>query len=47
MILSATGILELESVGKITMWFAVFGDVGVAIICILNAMRCNVKNFKE
>ncbi len=47
MILSATGVLEMSSLGKITMWFAVFGDVGVAILCILNAMRCNVKNFKE
>lgn len=34
MILSAFGLL-----GSFAMWVAVFGDVGVAIIAILNAMR--------
>ncbi|OUP08941.1 heavy metal translocating P-type ATPase [Collinsella sp. An2] len=33
-------ILILAAVGIANMWLAVFGDVGVAIIAILNAMRC-------
>ena len=33
-------ILVLAAVGVANMWLAVFGDVGVAIIAILNAMRC-------
>jgi Cd2+/Zn2+-exporting ATPase len=38
--LSVKGIiLILGAVGIATMWEAVFGDVGVAIIAILNAMR--------
>ena len=32
-------ILVLAAVGIANMWLAVFGDVGVAIIAILNAMR--------
>ena len=28
------------------MWLAVFGDVGVAVIAILNAMRVN-SNYKK
>ena len=32
-------ILVLATLGAATMWLAVFGDVGVAIIAILNAMR--------
>jgi Cd2+/Zn2+-exporting ATPase len=32
-------ILALGAVGIATMWAAVFGDVGVAVIAILNAMR--------
>ncbi len=32
-------ILALAVVGVATMWLAVFGDVGVAVIAILNAMR--------
>jgi Cd2+/Zn2+-exporting ATPase len=31
--------LALGSVGVATMWEAVFADMGVAIIAILNAMR--------
>ncbi|MDN5317261.1 MAG: Zn2+/Cd2+-exporting ATPase, partial [Thermoanaerobacterium sp.] len=31
--------LALGAVGVATMWEAVFADVGVAIIAILNAMR--------
>ncbi len=33
------GILLLSALGLTNMWFAVFGDVGVAVIAILNAMR--------
>ncbi len=40
MALSATGVL-----GSATMWIAVCGDVGVAIVAILNAMRVN-KGYK-
>jgi Cd2+/Zn2+-exporting ATPase len=32
-------ILVLGALGCATMWAAVFGDVGVALIAILNAMR--------
>lgn len=32
-------ILALPFIGIATMWLAVFGDVGVAVIAILNAMR--------
>jgi Cd2+/Zn2+-exporting ATPase len=32
-------ILVLGAVGVATMWAAVFGDVGVALIAVLNAMR--------
>ncbi len=32
-------ILVLAAIGVANMWLAVFGDVGVAIIAILNAMR--------
>ena len=34
-------ILILSAVGIANMWLAVFGDVGVAVIAILNAMRVN------
>lgn len=36
-------ILALAAVGIATMWLAVFGDVGVAVIAILNAMRAMTK----
>lgn len=32
-------ILVLSAFGLASMWMAVFGDVGVAVLCILNAMR--------
>lgn len=32
-------ILILSAIGLASMWMAVFGDVGVSIICILNSMR--------
>ena len=39
-------VLILAAVGIANMWMAVFADVGVAILAILNAMRCmNVKKF--
>ena len=34
------GLLALTLFGYTNMWVAVFGDVGVSIIAILNAMRC-------
>ena len=33
-------MLLLGALGKAPMWLAVFADVGVAFIAILNAMRC-------
>ncbi len=40
-------ILVLAAIGVANMWLAVFGDVGVAIIAILNAMRCmNVRRMQ-
>lgn len=36
-------ILILSACGIANMWIAVFGDVGVAVIAILNAMRVNSK----
>lgn len=40
-------ILILSALGFANMWLAVFGDVGVAVIAILNAMRVNSKYKKE
>ncbi len=40
-------ILILSAVGIANMWIAVFGDVGVAVLAILNAMRVNSKYVKE
>ena len=34
------GIMVLTLMGMADMWMAVFGDVGVSVIAILNAMRC-------
>ena len=36
--------LALGAVGIANMWVAVFADVGVAVICILNSMRMLIKN---
>ena len=36
-------ILVLSALGITNMWFAVFGDVGVSILAVLNAMRVNTK----
>ncbi|MBQ9611486.1 MAG: cadmium-translocating P-type ATPase [Lachnospiraceae bacterium] len=33
------GILILSAFGMASMWMAVFADVGVAVLCILNSMR--------
>ena len=35
-------ILILGALGIADMWLAVFGDVGVLILAILNAMRCMI-----
>ena len=32
--------MALTLTGHADMWLAVFGDVGVTILAILNAMRC-------
>ncbi len=34
------GVLALTAIGLSTMWEAVFADVGVAVLAILNSMRC-------
>ncbi len=36
-------ILILSAFGLTNMWWAVFGDVGVLIIAVLNAMRCLIR----
>ncbi len=38
-------ILILSALGLASMWMAVFGDVGVSIICIINSMR--ILKFKQ
>ena len=35
------GILILSALGFANMWLAILGDVGVAVLAILNAMRCS------
>ncbi len=40
-------ILVLSAFGIANMWIAVFGDVGVAVLAILNAMRVNSKYVQE
>ena len=40
-------ILILGAVGIANMWLAVFGDVGVLIIAILNSMRCMTRLNKD
>lgn len=40
-------VLILAAFGIANMWLAVFADVGVAVLAILNAMRCmNIKKFQ-
>jgi Cd2+/Zn2+-exporting ATPase len=36
-------VLALGAVGVATMWAAVFADVGVALLCVLNAMRLTLR----
>ena len=36
-------ILVLSVFGLASMWLAIFADVGVMILCILNAMRVNIE----
>lgn len=41
------GMLILGALGFVNMWGAVFADVGVSVLCILNAIRVlNVSKFK-
>ena len=41
-------VLILAALGIANMWLAVFADVGVAILAILNAMRCmNISKYKK
>ena len=40
-------VLILGAVGIANMWLAVFGDVGVLIIAILNSMRCMTRLNKD
>ena len=42
-IIVKVAILALSAAGLANMWLAVFGDVGVAVIAILNAMRVGRK----
>ena len=35
--------LVLGALGFINMWFAIFADTGVLILCVLNSMRCLMK----
>ena len=41
------GVLLLGAMGYASMWAAVFADVGVAFLAILNATRClHVEEFR-
>ena len=40
------GVLVLSALGITNMWIAVFADVGVAILAILNAMRVGMKKYE-
>ncbi len=41
-------VLILSALGYANMWMAIFADVGVAVLAILNAMRClKIKNKKR
>ena len=42
-LLVKAAILVLSAVGLTGMWLAIFADVGVSVLCILNAMRSNFK----
>ena len=40
-------MLILGALGIVNMWGAVFADVGVSVLCILNAMRAlSVRKFR-
>ncbi|MCR5185469.1 MAG: cadmium-translocating P-type ATPase [Bacilli bacterium] len=39
-ILVKVAILILSAFGIANIWIAIFGDVGVALLCVLNALRC-------
>ena len=40
-------VLVLSAIGLVDMWAAVFADVGVSVIAILNAMRALKVKEKE
>ncbi|MBQ9900394.1 MAG: cadmium-translocating P-type ATPase [Acholeplasmatales bacterium] len=42
LILAAISNLPFMNGFKLPMWFAIFGDVGVLVICILNALRAMI-----
>ena len=47
MTIATVGALILGAVGRANMWAAVFADVGVSVIAILNAIRAmRVKQFE-
>ena len=33
-------VIILAALGLANMWLAIFGDVGVTVLCVINAMRC-------
>ena len=38
-------VLILSIFGLANMWLAIIADVGVSVLAILNAMRCNSKKY--
>ena len=37
------GCLILAAIGFANMWLAIFADVGVMVLCVLNAMRALIR----
>ena len=42
-LLIKVGCLVLAAIGLANMWLAIFADVGVMVLCVLNAMRALIK----
>ncbi|MBQ1871575.1 MAG: cadmium-translocating P-type ATPase [Lachnospiraceae bacterium] len=42
-LLIKVGCLMLAAIGLANMWLAIFADVGVMVLCVLNAMRALIK----
>jgi Cd2+/Zn2+-exporting ATPase len=40
-------LLILGALGRINLWWAVFGDVGVSVLAVFNAMRAGIKVNKD